>query len=192
MGCLSPQGRFEEAFAENRRARELDPFSPAFVGAHIWLLIHARRFEEAERECRRVIAQSRDPVYVRGQLGIVLFGQGRLEEACAELQAAIAGGPTSEWSEVNVAILQAKLGQPARAEELLQRLRKQAATRYVPASILAFLNGVLGREEEAFLALEQACRNREYPVAVAKEFFIFDPVREDPRFQAILRELRLV
>ena len=42
-GFLAPHGRFEEAFAENRRARELDPFSPVFIGAHIWLLIASRR-----------------------------------------------------------------------------------------------------------------------------------------------------
>ena len=74
---------------------------------------------------------------------------------------------------------------------MLERLQEQAAVRYVPATSLAFLNGALGREEEAISALEQACRNREYSLVSAKVFFVFDPVREHPRFQAILRELRL-
>ena len=191
MACLTPQGRFEEAFAHNRKARELDPFSPTFIRGYLSLLIHARRFGEAELESRRLISEGRDTLYVRSQLGIVLFGQRRFEEACAEFQAACAGGPNPEVSEVNVALGQALLGESAAAEELLERLRVRAATCYVPASSLAFLNAALGRVEEAFSALEQACRNRELLLVFAKVFFIFDPIREHPRFQAILRELRL-
>ena len=191
IACLVPQGRFEEAFAQNRRARELDPFSPTFARGYVWLLIHSRRFHEAERECCRLIAERRDPAYFRNLLGLVLFAQTRLEEACAEFKAAVAGGPNPEVSQVNVAIVQAILGQRAAAEELLEYLQQQAAIRYVPATSLAFLIGALGREEEALDALEQACLNREYSLLSAKVFFLFDPFRRYPRFQALLRELHL-
>jgi TolB-like protein/Flp pilus assembly protein TadD len=191
IACLVPQGRFEQALAENRRARELEPLSPTFVRGYTGLLIHARQFGEAERECRRLIAEGRDPAYFRNQLGLVLFGQRRFEGACAELKAAVAGGPNPEVSQVNVAIVQAILGQRAAAEELLEHLQEQAAVRYVPATSLAFLNGALGREEEALAALEQACLNREYSLVSAKVFFLFDSFRAHPRFQALLRELHL-
>jgi Flp pilus assembly protein TadD len=191
IACLVPQGRFEQALAENRRARELEPLSPSFVRAYTWLLIHARQFGEAERECRRLIAEGRDPAYFGNQLGLVLFGQRRFEGACAELKAAVADAPNPEVSQVNVAIVQAILGQRAAAEQLLEHLREQATVRYVPATSLAFLNGALGREEEALAALEQACRNREYSLVSAKVFFLFDSFRTHPRFQALLRELHL-
>jgi Flp pilus assembly protein TadD len=87
ISCLVSQGRFEQAVAENRRARELEPLSPSFMRGYTWLLIHARRFGEAERECRPLLAEGGDPVYFRNQSGLVLFGQRRYEEACAELEA---------------------------------------------------------------------------------------------------------
>jgi hypothetical protein len=107
------------------------------------------------------------------------------------MQAAVADGPNPEVAEIKLAFLRAKSGDRAGAEELLERLQTRAPSQYVPAVSLAFLNGVLGRTEEALSALEQAYRNREPLLAVAKVFFVFDPVREHPRFQAILRELRL-
>jgi tetratricopeptide (TPR) repeat protein len=189
MACLVPQGRFEQGLAENRRARELDPLTPGFVRAYIWLLIHSRQLGEAERECRRFIAESREPAYFRNQLGLVLFGQKRLQEAWAEFEAAGTDGPNPEVSQVNAAMVQALLGERAAAERLLEHLQAQAAVRYVPATSLAFLNGALGREEEALAALEQACRNREYSLVSAKVFFLFDPFRKHPRFQAVLHEL---
>jgi TolB-like protein/Tfp pilus assembly protein PilF len=67
IACLVPQGRFEQGLAENRRARELEPLRPSFVRSYIWLLIHARQFGEAERECRRLIAEGRDPAYFRNR-----------------------------------------------------------------------------------------------------------------------------
>jgi Flp pilus assembly protein TadD len=153
------------------------PRSPSFVRGYTWLLIHARQFGEAERECRRLITEGGDPPYFRNQLGLVLFGQRRFEEACAELEAAVEGGPNPEVSLVNLAIVQAILGQQAAAEELLERLQEQAAVRYVPATSVAFLAGALGREEEALDALERACLNREYSLVSAKVFFVFDSFR---------------
>jgi serine/threonine-protein kinase len=191
MACLAPQGRFEDAFAQNRKARELDPFSPTFIRGYTWLLIFARRFEEAEQECRRLISEGRDPLYVRNQLGVVLLGQRRFQEARAEFEGGGTGGPNPETSEVCVAVVRAVEGERASAEELLQRLQGEAANRYVPATSLVYLYGVLGRYEEAISALEQAYGNREYSLVSAKVFFVFDPIREQPRFQATMRELRL-
>jgi Flp pilus assembly protein TadD len=177
--------------AQNRKALELDPFSPTFIRGYTWLLIHARRFEEAEQECRRLISEGRDPLYVRNQLGVVLLSQRRFQEARAEFEAGGAGGPNPETSEVCVAVVRAVQGERASAEELLQRLQAEAATRYVPATSLVYLYGVLGQQEEAMSALEQACWNREYSLVSAKVSFVFDPIRKHPRFKAVLRELRL-
>jgi hypothetical protein len=137
---------------------------------------------------RRLISEGRDPLYVRNQLGVVLLGQRRFQEARAEFEAGGAGGPNPETSEVCVAVVRAVEGERRR---IVAAPPRRSANRYVPATSLVYLYGVLGRYEEAISALEQAYGNREYSLVSAKVFFVFDPIREQPRFQATLRELRL-
>ena len=177
--------------AEIRRARELDPLSPSFALEHATILWLARRFDAAEREYRRILAQGQDSGAIRGLLAITLIGQGRTREAAAEFEAADAkDGPLGNGG-VLVAGTLALLGNPTPAEALLAQIERDAGKRYVPAMNLAYLHGALNRTEEFFSDLEQAWRNREHFLVFAKVNFMFDPVREHPRFQAILRELHL-
>ena len=177
--------------AEIRRARELDPLSPSFALEHATILWLARRFDAAEREYRRILAQGQDTGAIRTLLAITLIGQGRTREAAAEFEAADAKNGPAGNRDISVAGTLALLGDPAPAEALLAQIERDAGKRYVPAMHLAYLHCALNRTEELFSDLEQACRNREHLLVFAKVHFGFDSVREHPRFQAILRELHL-
>jgi serine/threonine-protein kinase len=191
VAYLLPLGRFEEALAEIRRARELDPLSPSFALEHAAILVLARRFDAAEQEYRRILAQGQDTGVIRKGLAISLIGQGRTQEAAAEFEAAAAkdGPPGNPDALVDGTL--ALLGDPSPAEALLTQIGRDAGQRYVPAMHLAYLHAGLHRMEDFLSDLEQACRNREHFLVFAKVNFMFDPVREHPRFQAILRELHL-
>jgi serine/threonine-protein kinase len=190
-GYLLPLGRCEEALAEIRRARELDPLSPSFAIEHAAILWLARRFDAAEQEFRRILAMGQDTGAIRGLLAITLIGQGRTREAAAEFEAAAAKDGPLGSRDALVAGTWALLGDRAPAEALLAQIDRDAGKRYVPAMSLAYLHGALNWTEELFSDLEQACRNREHFLVFAKVNFMFDPVREHPRFQTILRELHL-
>jgi TolB-like protein/Tfp pilus assembly protein PilF len=192
-GYLLPLGRSEEALAEIRLARELDPFSPAVAFEHPVILLIARRFDAAEQECRRILAQGQDTPAIRMLLAHALMCQGRDQEAAAETKAAAARYPVGKRDAIGVIIgsTLAALGDPSPAEDLLAHLERDAGKRYVPAMHLAYLHSALRRTEDFLSDLEQACRNREHPLVFAKLHFMFDSVREHPRFQAILRELHL-
>jgi len=177
--------------AEIRRARELDPLSPSFALEHATILWLARRFDAAEREYRRILAQGQDTGAIRTLLAITLIGQGRTREAAAEFEAAAAKDGPLGSRDALVAGTWALLGDRAPAEALLAQIDRDAGKRYVPAMSLAYLHGALNWTEELFSDLEQACRNREHFLVFAKVNFMFDPVREHPRFQTILRELHL-
>ena len=60
-GLLSATGRHEEAIARIRAAQELDPLSPLINADAGWYYFYARRYREAIRECRRILAV--DPEY---------------------------------------------------------------------------------------------------------------------------------
>ena len=44
---LTAMGRFDEAFVEARRAKEIDPLSPSINTQEVWMLFFAKRFDEA-------------------------------------------------------------------------------------------------------------------------------------------------
>jgi serine/threonine-protein kinase len=193
VGYLLPVGRSEEAVAEIRLARELDPFSPSFAIEHAIILLIARRFDTAEQECRRILAQGPDAPPIRMLLAHALMCQGRHQEAAAETKAAAARYPVGKGDAMDVIIgsTLAALGDPSPAEDLLAHFERDAGKRYVPAMHLSYLHSALHHTDEFLSDLEQACRNREHPLVFARLHFLFDPVREHPRFQAILRELHL-
>ena len=186
---LAPLGRFDEAFAENRAARELDPFSPPLARSYALILLLARQFPAAERECRAILQQEPGDGLARVLLALSLHGQsGRIREALAEYERLYAEDPSLQH-EAYVKDVRAVLGDRAPAEQLLERLTRRAATEFVPAMIFAFLHLHLGRIEEAVTAIEQAYRNREFELAVAKVAFGFDAFRANPRFCEILHKL---
>jgi hypothetical protein len=177
--------------AEIRRARELDPLSPTFALEHAAILLLARRFDAAEQEYRRILAQGQDTGKIRTGLAITLIAQGRDREAATEFEAAEdRDGDLGNGDAFKAGTL-ALLGNPIPAEDLLAHIERDAGKRYVPAMNLAYLHGALHRMEELLSDLELACWNREHMLVFAKVNFMFDPVREHPRFQAILRELHL-
>jgi hypothetical protein len=60
VGYLLPVGRSEEALAEIRLARELDPLSPSFALDHAFILHMARSFDAAEqRGCPSLVGGSK-------------------------------------------------------------------------------------------------------------------------------------
>src|SRR5204862_283498 len=69
------QGRTEEALAWSRRAQQLDPLGVTGV-SNGWILFHARRYDEAMRELRSVLAVHPDYATARWFLGFVLIGSG--------------------------------------------------------------------------------------------------------------------
>jgi tetratricopeptide (TPR) repeat protein len=191
VAYLLPVGRSEEALAEIRRARELDPFLPAFALENANVLLMTGQFAAAEQEFRSILARGLDSRLIRALLAGTLIWQGRDREAAAEaeLAAAMDGPPRNR--DAFVASTLAAVGDPSAAEDLLAYAERDAGKHYVPAMHLAYIHSTLQRTEEFLSDLEQACRNREHPLVFAKVNFMYDPVREHPRFQAILRELNL-
>jgi len=187
---LAPLGRIEEALAENRMARELDPFSPQSRRSYVLILLLARRLANAELECGQVLKDRPQDGYVRLILAIALHGQGRLQEALVEYQRVYEADP-SDRNEVYVASVHALCGRRAPAEQLLKRLNARAETEFVPAMMFVWLHLHLENFENAFGALERAAENREYELLIANVAYAFDSFRAHPRFRFILEKLGL-
>jgi TolB-like protein/tetratricopeptide (TPR) repeat protein/DNA-binding winged helix-turn-helix (wHTH) protein len=183
-------GRTEEALAWARRARELNPFGT--TGLDIgWILFHARRYDEAIREFRSVLAVHPDSASGHWYLGFALIGKGHPEEAIAELERTASMMNRSPGSLELLATAYGYSGRRTEALRLISELKQRRQESYVPAG--AFINPYLALRDynEAFAWFERAYAEQSNILQFLKVHPFFDPVRGDPRFQDLVRRVGL-
>ncbi len=183
-------GRTEEALAWARRARELDPFGT--TGLNIgWILFNARRYDEAIREFRSVLAVHPDSASAHWNLGFALIGKGHPEEAIAELERTASMMNRSPGSLELLATAYGYAGRRTEALRLINELKLRREQSYVPAG--AFINPYLALRDynEAFAWFERAYAEQSNILQFLKVHPFFDVVRNDPRFQNLVHRVGL-
>jgi serine/threonine-protein kinase len=184
---LSARSRVDEALAQVTAASELDPLSPV-VGTNIgWVLSNARRFPEAIAAFQSVVA--RDPQYVQAhsRLASAYAFSGRHAEAVAEAETAnrLAGGSVATRAMIVQTL--ALAGRREEADRLLAQLLQERARQYVPTGAIGNIYAAMGRADEAIDWLARSHEERTNNNAYLAVDPIYDSVRADPRFEALLR-----
>jgi tetratricopeptide (TPR) repeat protein len=85
----------------------------------------------------------------------------------------------------------AQRGNVAEARGLLQSLRAMSARAYVPPTSFAWIHFGLGEIDEAFVWMDRAIEERDHMMTPIKSYPFLDPIRNDPRFAALLRKMKL-
>ncbi len=181
-------GETERGLAVSRRAVALDPLSAHTTPMLARNLFFAGSSDEAARQLRTSITI--DPVdwWARVFLGRVYAQRGRYPEAIAEL---VEAGKHSESPEIAAVLgrTYADSGDKTAARRVLDELRERAHDRFVaPAYIATILIG-LGEYDEAFAELARADDQRSWFVTWWKLDPDLDPLRTDPRFTALLKQV---
>lgn len=178
-------GDREESLRLTERCIALDPFHSSWHQGKAAVLAMLRRFPEAIAAYRRAIELAPDRSHFRNGLIEALSLQGRYAEAKAELRSVPANARIRLWFE---ALMAARTGDKATAERTIERLKQQdgEARNYDYGRIYA----LLGNKDQAFLALDQAIKAKEYSLIKLKTDPLMDPIRADPHYAALLRSLR--
>jgi tetratricopeptide (TPR) repeat protein len=188
---LTALGRWDEATAENRRAYEFDPLS-VVINTQICSTFNlSRQYDKAIEQCRKTLELDPDFVQLHYNLGRAYEEQGKYPEAIAEFQRGkdLSGG--SPAMVMALAHAYAASGRKAEALRAIDELKNLASKTYVPALFFAPIYARLGEKEQAFQYLEKAFAERtDYLIFLGREP-LSDPVRSDPRFDALLRRLGL-
>jgi TolB-like protein len=176
-------GRTEAGLAAAHRLLVLDPLnSMNHFGLGVSLAF-ARRYGDAIRAFRDAKALGQDDVSVNMWLGITYYLSGDFERARATcVRAGEVNGP---WC---LAMIYDKLGRHTEAETMLAKVRTIAGDRL--AEGYADIYAQWGDTARALDWLETAMRNRDPYLAYTKVNPFFDPLRNEPRFQAIERALK--
>ena len=179
-GYLSLRGRHDEAIAEHERACELDPLS-LIVNANLTRSLYwARRYDEA-------IAQARKTLQLDPHFGVALFWlegalrhKNQLREAVALRQAAASSPEEAE-----------KIGRTFETGGFRAILRESGETLRTSGALVpaARCYAQIGETDEALRLLE-ACADRRCTSLVSLQVEPdFDVIRQEPRFQSLLRKV---
>ncbi|HEX3847029.1 MAG TPA: TIR domain-containing protein [Steroidobacteraceae bacterium] len=177
-------GHFDAGIAAARRAVVLDPLARQSHGALGQALYAARRYEEAAGAFTEGISVAPDFKESYGDRGFAYYGLGDLERA----RAACEVKPDYWASQQCLAVIYDKLGKHAEAQAELEKLKASqgdgAAYQY------ATIQAQWGNRAKALEWLETAWRLRDPGLEILKTDPLMDPLRKEPRFQAIERALR--
>ena len=177
-------GHFGDALAAGRRVVELDPLVSSSHDTLARALYAVRRYGEAATGFSEVIKL--DPGYeaAYGHRGFALYGLGDLQRARAACET-----KRDHWlSQQCLAVVYAKLGRRTEAEAELKKI--QTAQGDSAAYQYAAIYSQWGDHAKGLASLEVAMRLRDPGLENLKTDPLMDPLRQEPRFQAVMKELK--
>jgi serine/threonine-protein kinase len=190
LGWLcSSQRRFDEALELFRIARDLDPMVHKTDYANE--LLRAGRNKEALVETERIVAAYPDYGRSYGVHGWACILNGKAKEGIATIERGVALIPDALTFLGQLGAAYGRTGDEARAREVLARLETMSQEGYVPEITFAYVHANLGAADLAIDYLERAFEKRSSNIYSINGSYIFAPIREHPRFQALLRRMNL-
>jgi len=186
---LTWQGRFEEAFAENERARQLDPLSLIIAADHAAILFYARQYDRAIVQFRDVLEM--EPTFSRAHLIVSAYVEkGQFADALVEIGKF--GAPDSgpeKWS--FLANVYGRAGQPAEARHALEKLQQVYRHQHVGPDPILWAYIGMGDRDQAFLWFEKAYADHSNVLTSLRVNPALDSLRGDARFEDLMRRVRL-
>jgi len=182
LGC---QGRFDESIVEGRRAVELDPLDPAIAIDNTMALVGQGQFQKAQDEARR--GAELDPTFFFPQMQFGWFDlqQGNARAAVPKLEKA-AAMEAPPFVTAYLGYAYGAAGDKAKALATIEEIKKKGVGNFVPPFNLALVYLGLGDHARALDYLEQAQAADSQWMMYLKVDRIFDPLRADPRFVALM------
>lgn len=188
-GLLAARGRFDEAAARIDQARVVDPLAPIVDSFGGRVLYWGRRYDEAERLVRASLEiQPEGNVYALGTLGFIHLARGEAEAAVTAFRR------STEFSGKflpGLAMALARAGAREEALAIVERLEARAEQEYVAPYERAFAWVGLEEYDRALHLIEEATKTRDAELIWIAVEPALDPLRDHPRFQAVLRKMGL-
>ena len=186
---LSALGRHRQSVQEALIAEEVDPLSPQIAFGVSRALFLAREYSRAAVQTSAALELYPDygPLWAQlCRINAVLSEFGEAEEACMQEKEVSGLGRT-----LSMALMYAVQGDRESAEGEMDGVAALQGGEELQPVIVAMIQGELGDMDEAFASLQQAF-DGDYPyLEYLPSNPFFDPLREDPRFGALLARLGL-
>ncbi len=186
---LNVMGESDEALRLCIRAKELDPLNP---GMRIMLAnkyIYRRQYREAEEIIQEILGMDSTYVVLHALLGRIRFGEGRFDEAASQYRKLLAYDVG--LAEEGLAPALARAGRTAEARSRLAGLIRKSEEGQQMQVAIAATYFALGEPDSAFMWLDRAYEFRDSNLPWIRLMPMFDDVRSDPRYFALMKKLKL-
>jgi TolB-like protein/Tfp pilus assembly protein PilF len=188
---LAALSRSDEAIREAERACELDPLCLVVNSSAAWVRFVAGDYDQAIDRCQHTVDMNPRFVAARRVMGAAYLQSGREEAAIASMESALAQSCDDPVLLAWLAHARAVVGDRDQAVEIVGKLTRMRAQRFVPSYHVALAHVGLADHDAAFASLEQAtveCDPALPNVAVDPRF---EPIRPDPRYGRLVELLGL-
>jgi TolB-like protein/DNA-binding winged helix-turn-helix (wHTH) protein len=187
--CLALEGRFGEAFVEIAKAHELDPLSLIIDADYGVILYFSRQYGPAIQQFRAVLEM--DPDFPRAHMITYAYvEEGRFPEALEAIEKWKAGGHAA-WGWPMTIYVYGRWGKQGEAKQAFHQMVYHDGKYKMDTSALVLLNIGLGNTGQALEWLEKACAEHSPTIAAIGVDPIYDPLRNQPRFHVVLKQINL-
>ena len=186
---LCVRGRMDDGIRELQRAQQLDPLSPMMNVQLASGYYFARRYAQATDILRKTLELDGDFGPAHWFLGKAYGQQGAVDRAAAELQMAVDSTGRGTVFLATLGWGLAAAGRIKEAEHVLDELLSRSVQAYVSPICFAFVHVGLGDRLATVERLREALAERSPFAAWIKVDPMFDVLRGDPEFEALLHNL---
>ena len=192
VACLlSPTSRLEAAEEAASHALELDPLCPNAHFLMALVLFFQHQYERAEASIRASLELGSDNPFVQWIAGMIAALQGRFDVAVATSEAAVRMLGRAPMLSAGLGMVYGWSGRSAEARNALHQIERAAAAAYVSPIYRAWIYMGLGEIDNVFYWLDRAIECRDPHILHLPVKPVYDSLRPDPRFTALLRKMKL-
>jgi len=186
LGLLS-QERIDEAVAQARMARDLDPLSFTVSNDLGVVYYCARRYDEAVQLARNALATDPNYLAAHALLGCCYSAKRDYAAAIREFETALAGEERFSYLLGRLGHALAASGRRREARAILSKLLERQDSPTLSWVHVAYVYAGLNDTSEALDALEKAIQRRDGDVSFLPVEPLFDPLRSNGNFVRLVQ-----
>ena len=189
---LEAQGRDGEALDHLRQARESDPLSLILLTLESGSLLGAGRAIEGRQRLQRVFDIAPNFWVAYMVQSAYQMREGKTDESLESLALADRQADGSSQAAAALGNALARTGHTDRAQAILERLQSTAKNRYVPPTSIGLVEAGLGDKDAVIAALQKGFAVRDVRMTLVWRDSRWKSVRDDPRYQALRSQMKLI
>jgi len=178
----------ENSIFHARKAVMIEPLSAAYSAWLAILYCHNKEYDKAEYRARKALDLEKDAPYGNMALGWIYLQKKQYRQAVEFHERLPENG--TEWKAI-LGYTYLKAGQREKALALWHELEELSKKQWVNSCYRGMMAAYLGFTDEAFELLNDACKNKYYPITYINFFPCTEDIRNDPRYNILLQKMNL-
>ena len=166
----------------------LEPFSASYTAWLSLLHYHNKEYDKAEIWARKALDLKDDVPYGNLTMGWVCLQKKMYQQAIEYYEKLPVNG--AYWKTLR-GYAYVKAGQREKALELWNEFEKHSKKQDVNSCYRGMMAAYLGFTDKAFELLNDACKNKIYPITYINFYPCLEDIRNDSRYNKLLQKMNL-